>query len=79
MALNKTEKLRFEEVITTQVSPIEVIRALDPASHLAAFSRSNFIDVLDWSTHKWLTIPTNSEELDELASRPSSFLSIKIF
>lgn len=70
-----SKPMHFEEVITAQVSPIEVVRALNPESHFAAFSRSNFIDILDWSTEKWLTIPTNSDELDELASPPFNFVT----
>ena len=58
--------LRFEEMATVNIGPVDIIRAISSELRLASFSRNNVIDVLNWETMKWLTIPTQSEDMDEL-------------
>jgi hypothetical protein len=55
----------FQQVITVQVSLAAFIHALDPQSHLAAFTRSKCIDIFDYSTNKWFTILAGSEDADD--------------
>ncbi|TFK52037.1 hypothetical protein OE88DRAFT_1498672 [Heliocybe sulcata] len=56
----------YQEVATLQSSSAQITRAINPSLHLVAFSRSCYIDVVDWHTQECVSISTQSDDLDEL-------------
>ncbi|KZT21191.1 hypothetical protein NEOLEDRAFT_1181949 [Neolentinus lepideus HHB14362 ss-1] len=56
----------YQEIATILSSSAQITRAINPDLHLIAFSRSCYIDVMDWRTQECFSMSTQSEDLDEL-------------
>lgn len=57
------------EVVTEIARTDQSVRALYPALNLVAFSRVDYVDIVNWETKQTAAIPIGSEDIKELVSR----------
>ncbi|KAA1468920.1 hypothetical protein DENSPDRAFT_834417 [Dentipellis sp. KUC8613] len=61
-----SQETEFNDVDTLFGADAQIVRAIDPAQQLIAFSRSMYIDIVHWPSNTGITIDTHTEDLEQL-------------
>ncbi|KAI0064054.1 hypothetical protein BV25DRAFT_1990231 [Artomyces pyxidatus] len=61
-----SRNLNFNDVDTIFGPDAQVVRTIDPAQQIIAFSRTTHIDVTHWPTNTGITLDTQREDVDQL-------------